>query len=343
MAGEPSGILLLRTSALGDVVHCLPVLSALRRRYPEARIGWVVEEVFARLLAGHAALDTVIPVSTRRWRGGVVRSSGEVAGFLRTLRRFAPDVALDLMGNHKAGILAWLSGARRRIGARRGDRREPSSRAWINEPAPVAGTHAVDRALSLLAALDAVPPAADFAPDRLLPQVAPGPATPPILLHPGAGWGNKRYPPQRWRTVLRRLEQATRLEVGVLAAGSEDELAAAIAADGLARPVLAAGMEPLVSALRGARLVLGGDSGPLHLAHALGTRVLAVMGPTDPARHGPYGAPERALARPLPCSYCYRRFAEVKACLLEVSPEEIVERARAVLAGSASSVEGPAS
>jgi heptosyltransferase-1 len=279
------------------------VLTALRRRYPAARIAWVVEEVFAPLLAGHPALDTLIPVATRRWRRGVGQSWGEVAALVRRLRHFAPEVALDLMGNHKAGVLARLAGAHRRIGPQTPDRREPSSRWWINEPAPVAGTHAVDRALSLLAALD-------------------------------AGWGNKRYPPQRWRSVLRRLCRATGLEAGVLVGPGEEELAAALAADGVAQAVVAAGIEALVAALRGARLVLGGDSGPVHLAHALGIPVLVLMGPTDPARHGPYRAPERVLARRLPCSYCYRRFAEVKACLLELSPETVAEQALAVLAGS---------
>jgi heptosyltransferase-1 len=310
------------------------VLTALRRRYPAARIAWVVEEVFAPLLAGHPALDTLIPVATRRWRRGVGQSWGEVAALVRRLRHFAPEVALDLMGNHKAGVLARLAGAHRRIGPQTPDRREPSSRWWINEPAPVAGTHAVDRALSLLAAVDAVPASADFAPEGILPDVAPRPGTPPLLVHPGAGWGNKRYPPQRWRSVLRRLCRATGLEAGVLVGPGEEELAAALAADGVAQAVVAAGIEALVAALRGARLVLGGDSGPVHLAHALGIPVLVLMGPTDPARHGPYRAPERVLARRLPCSYCYRRFAEVKACLLELSPETVAEQALAVLAGS---------
>ncbi|MGH9464922.1 MAG: glycosyltransferase family 9 protein, partial [Thermoanaerobaculia bacterium] len=218
MTGEPRSLLLIRTSALGDIVHSLPVLAALRQRYPEARIAWVVEEVFAPLLARHAALDTVIPVATRRWRRSVGRSLPEVAALVRRLRRFGADVALDLMGNHKAGVLARLSGARRRIGPRSPERREPSSRVWINEPSPVAGSHAVDRVLSLLAALDAVPAVVDLAGEGLLPHVAPRAGTPPLLVHPGAGWGNKVYPPARWGAVARRLEQAAGLATAVAVA-----------------------------------------------------------------------------------------------------------------------------
>lgn len=327
-------VLLVRTSALGDVVHTLPALVALRSRYPQARLGWVVEEAFAPLLAAHAALDEVIPVATRRWRrdGGAARR--EIPAAVGALRRFAPDVALDVMGNHKGGLLTRLSGARRRIGARRSDRREPSSAAWINEPTPVAGTHAVDRTLSLLAPLDAVPAVADFAPDRLLPGAVPSAGTPAVLLHPGAGWANKVYPPALWAEVLRRLGAATGLPTGVLVGPGTEEPALAIASEAGARTVAADDLPCLIAALRGARLVLGGDSGPLHLAHALGTPVLALMGPTDPARHGPYGAPDRALAKRLPCSYCYRRLDETKACLLELAPQEVADRALVLLAAA---------
>jgi heptosyltransferase-1 len=106
-------------------------------------------------------------------------------------------------------------------------------------------------------------------------------------------------------------------------------LAAAVAAasGGAAAPLAAPTLAFLAALLRAARLVLAGDTGPLHLAHALGTPVLCLMGPTDPARHGPYGAPEAALFRRLPCSFCHRRFASTKACLLEIPPRLVVERA----------------
>jgi heptosyltransferase-1 len=91
-------------------------------------------------------------------------------------------------------------------------------------------------------------------------------------------------------------------------------------------------LRTLAALLRGARLMMGGDSGPTHLAHALGTSVLMVMGPTDPERHGPYGAPERAIWKLLPCSFCYQRFSETKACLLDLPPDRVADRAIALLA-----------
>ena len=337
-------LLLVRTSALGDVVHALPVLTAARRHFPEARIAWVVEEVFAPLLEGHPDLDLVLPVRLRAWRTRTFdgRTRREAAAFLRALRAFRADVALDLMGNHKAGVLARLSGARRRIGPARHQRREPSSVVWITEGVEARGEHAVDRGLAVLEGLGVPPGAADFGPERLVPDRGPGREKSPeedgagfVLLHPGAGWGNKVYPPERWGRVARGLADATGLPVRVALAPApaERELAATVVATsgGAAGTVEAPDLPALAALSRGARLVLGGDTGPVHLAHALGTPVLQVMGPTDPRRHGPYGAPERALARPLPCSYCYRRFDETKACLLEIPPAAVVERAAEML------------
>jgi heptosyltransferase-1 len=371
-APERARILLVRTSSLGDVVHALPVLSALRRHLPQARIGWVVEEPFAPLLAGHADLDEVLVVRLRRWgrRPLAWHTLAETGAFLRALRRFAPDVVIDLMGNHKAAVIAALSLCRRRIGLDRRLRREPASALWLSERIPARGIHAVDRGLSLLDALGLPAEPADFGGDKLFRTLEAAPASaasaaavasaagvaPPAagenpglpaplpvaaggapfaLLHPGAGWGNKIYPADWWGQAIRLLHAATGLRTLVAAAPGEERLAAAAAAAGGSA---ACAVEPapdlpaLAALLRRAALMLGGDTGPTHLAHALGTPVLMVMGPTDPARHGPYGAPERALFRRLPCSFCHRRFGETKACLLEILPESVAARAGALLA-----------
>jgi heptosyltransferase I len=342
---EQARILMVRTSSLGDVVHSLPVLGALRRHLPRARLGWVVEEPFAPLLAGHPDLDQLIVVRLREWgkRPFGARTLAGIARFLAALDRFAPQVALDLMGNHKAAAIAALSLAPRRIGHARAGRREPSSALWLSERVPADGTHAVDRALSLLDALGLPREPADFGGHKLFRgagagAAVDGPAAPYALIHPGAGWGNKAYPPAWWGEAARRLHAATGVRTMVAAAPGEEALAAAVvAAAGVsgaaAEQVSAPDLRALAALLRGAALMLGGDTGPTHLAHALGTPVLMVMGPTDPERHGPYGAPERAIYRRLPCSFCYHRFGEAKACLLEVPPERLAERAAALLAG----------
>ena len=329
-------ILLVRTSALGDIVHCLPALAGLRDARPRARLGWVVEEAFAPLLEGHADLETSIPVATRRWRRarGSAATRREVLALRRRLRDFAPDVVVDLMGNHKGGVIARLSGCRRRLGARRADRREPSSVVWMTDTVAVDSRHAVDRARDLVAALGVSrdgPPLAD-ASHRLLPDVGPTEGTPEVLLQPGAGWGNKRYPADRWAAAARELDRAG-VSVGVLAGPGEEALAEAVVSGSrrAARSFPDEGLPALVGRLRAARLVLGGDTGPIHLAHFLGTPVLCLMGPTDPERHGPYRAAERTLTVDLPCSFCYRRYDEEKACLLEIPAPEVAARALAQL------------
>jgi heptosyltransferase-1 len=325
-------ILIVRTSALGDVVHALPVLTALRRHLPEAKIGWVVEEGMAPVLAGHPDLDELLVVKLRQWRRFSSRGMRELGGFLSALDRFSPDVVLDLMGNHKAGVISALTLADRRIGFARPFRREPSSAVWISQPVIPRGTHAVDRMLSLLDGLGLPPEPADFGPEKLFraePKAARDPREAFVLLHPGAGWANKRYPPAWWGQAARRLHVQTGIPTWIATARGEEELAAEVEREsgGAAHRVPAPDLPALAALIRRARLMMGGDSGPTHLAQALGTPVLMLMGPTDPERHGPYGAPEHALSKRMACSFCYKRLPETKACLLEIPPRRVAERA----------------
>ncbi len=348
---ESPRILIVRTSALGDIVHCLPVLTALRRRLPEARLGWVVEAVMAPLLEGHPDLDELIPVRFRVWRRRpFARATGrEIRTLFQRLDRFAPDVVLDLMGNHKAGLLAAVTLADRRIGLARRFRREPSSAIWISDGVAPRGAHAVERALAVLAGLGLEPGPADFGGEKLFPAApdevdgrALASAGDYVLIQPGAGWANKRYPPAAWGEVAARLAAPGGPAVWVVSSRGEEGLAEGVArgSGGRAEVVHAATLPELAALLRRARLVLAGDTGPLHLAHALGRPVLCLMGPTDPPTHGPYGAPERALWHRLPCSFCHRRFDETKACLLEIAPALVAERAAALLAGPEAGARG---
>jgi len=346
-------ILLIRTSALGDIVHCLPVLAALRAALPGARIAWLAEKVWAPLLAGHPDLEAVFTVNTKGWRKRLFSAATrrDVLASLGAVRAFEPEVAIDLMGNFKGGLLARLSGARRRIGAAAGDRRESASSFFLNEKVAVRGEHAIDRALSLLAPLGIAAPAAggavDLGGERLLREPPPEAEVflaeqrrggkPLVLLQAGAGWTNKMYPLDRWATVARGLA-ADGADVVLPSAPGEEGLVARLAelAGGAARVVDAKPFPFLAALIRGSRLFLGGDTGPLHLAHSLGARVLCLIGPTDPRRNGPYRAPERVVFRELPCSYCYKRFDEAKGCLLVHSPEAVLRRARELLAAEPS-------
>ncbi|MCB1054640.1 MAG: glycosyltransferase family 9 protein [Acidobacteria bacterium] len=335
-------LLLIRTSALGDIVHCLPVLTALRRHWPDAHVGWVVERSMASLLAGHPDIDELIPVDFRPWRRRLFSPATlkEILETRRVLRRFRADAVLELMGNHKGGLVAWASGCKVRIGLDRRSRREPSSALWINRPVPPQGVHAVDRALSVLTGLGLSAEPAGFAGERLL---ADPPSSAAALLAeapeqlalvvPGTAWGNKTYPAERWGAVARGLAERVGLTTWVATGPGEEVLGEAVAAasGGVARSLGLVDLPTFAALCRHARLVLGGDTGPTHLAHALGAPVLEIMGPTDPQSHGPYAHPENTIAVRLPCSFCHRRFDGAKACLLAIPPEAVVERSLRLL------------
>jgi len=333
-------ILIIRTSSLGDVVQGLPVLRALRRHGPRARIAWLVEEAFAPLLQEHPDLDQVIPVRLRAWRKRpfATQTWRELGDFFTTLDRFAPEVVLDLMGNHKAGVLAALTLADRRIGDERSYRREPSSVIWMSETVRPRTHHSVDKMLAVLDALDLPREPAEFG-GRRLPSAAPNetrPVSPPtsqVLIHPGAGWDNKRYPPESWGEVARLIHQSTGARCGIVVGLGEENLARAVidASQGAGQAMQAPDLLQLTGLLRRAGLVLGGDTGPLHLAHALGRPVLCLMGPTDPRTCGPYGAPEAAIWRRLPCSFCHKRYRRIMPCLEQIPPAEIADRAQRIL------------
>ena len=231
--------------------------------------------------------------------------------------------------------------ADRRLGLAGRSRREPSSAVWLTETATVRGEHSVDQMLSVLDAdpeLAAGNGGANFAGDAL--HSAPwrdGPAADEsfALLHSSTTWRNKDYPADSWIEVVRSLRESAGLETWLAWGPGEEERARRIAEASGARALEQLVSFPeLVALSRSAQIVLGGDTGPLHLAHAVGTPVVCVMGPTDPDRNGPYGAPESAVVHRLPCSFCYRRLDEPKACLLGIAPERVVERALTTLATS---------
>ncbi|MCG8462712.1 MAG: glycosyltransferase family 9 protein [Holophagales bacterium] len=347
----PPRVLLVRTSAMGDIVHALPVLSAIRRAWPEAPVAWVVETTWAPILEAHPDIERLVRVRTKAWRKRRhwLSMPAELRRAVGEMRSFGAEIAFDLMGNFKGAALARLSGASRVVGASAATRSEGASALLATETVEATGEHAVDRALSLLAAFGGPEPGTepgpvDFGADRLLTRT-PAEAMPLlerldasdrplVLIQPGAGWGNKVYPPRLWAEVARELRDDG-CEVLLPLAPGDEALCAEIAerSEGRAAPVDAVAFGTLAALHRRASLVLGGDTGPIHLAHALGASVLCLVGPTDPVRNGPHGARDRVLFHELPCSRCYKRFEGPRACLLAITPAEIVARARPLIHG----------
>lgn len=301
-------ILIIKPSALGDVVHGLPILHGLRTVYPAAHIAWMIRPAYADVIRGHRALDEIIEFDRKHF-GRVGRSWSATRDFVRWIidlsrRRF--DLVVDLQGLFRSGFFALASRARRRIGP--GNAREFSWFFYSQRVRPAPGViHAVDRNYQFAVPLGFAHirptfdlpiglPAREAVTARL---VAAGVATdrPVGVLVPGSAWASKRWPADRFARVAERLA-ARGLAVVLSGAPNEADVAAAVRAACRA-PLIdwvgATGLKEAMALLERAAVVVCNDSGPMHIAAALGRPMVAIFGPTDPARTGPFGRPETVV------------------------------------------------
>lgn len=288
-------ILIVRLSAIGDVVHGIPVLCALRSRMPGAHLGWVVEGRAAHLLDGHPALDALVRVP-RGW----LRSPREVWRLRQRLRALRFDTAIDLQCLTKSAVAAWLSGARRRIGKAGEDGRE-LSRWFHNELVAAGGDHVIDHYLELCRPLGIESPEVRFdlperAEDRQsiesFLQTCGMKRRRFAILNPGAGWPSKIWPAERYGELARHLARNHGVEsIAVWGGATELPLAEAIvrSSDGHARLAPPTTMTELAALCRRATLFVGSDTGPMHLAVAVGTPTISMHGPSRAEWCGAYG------------------------------------------------------
>jgi heptosyltransferase-1 len=316
-------LLIVRLSSLGDVIHTLPVAANAHRA--GAHVFWVVEASYRDLLAADPDVERVIVADTKGWRRRPIstRTVSEIAALRRELRELAPDVTIDVQGLWKSALISRFAGAPV-VGFSALSRREPTSALLGNRPVqPLAGCHVVDRNLSLAEAAGI--PITDRFPDArfLLARPAPeadaflaGQPRPFALYHPGAGRPEKTWGEDRFAVLARLLAKSSGLSP-VLSWGPGDESRVrrlqALAPEMRVLPALT--LPAMAHVIARASLLVAGDTGPLHLADALGTSTLALFGPTDPARNGPYRSPGTAV-----------RYDS------KTGPEEVARRALEVLA-----------
>lgn len=293
--GEAPRILIVRLSALGDVIHGVPVACALRDAFPRATIGWVVEGRTAELLEAHPAIDHVIR-APRGW----LKSPRAVLALRRELRSHDFEVAIDLQCLTKSAIAAKLSGAPRRIGKAGSDGRE-LSKLFHNELVPVGGEHVIDHYLELLAPLGITAPRVHFdLPERasdglLAEQILHTDELPRgrfAVLNPGAGWSSKIWPPERYGELAGRLLSDYGMPtLAVWGLPDEKPLGEAIvaASGGAARLAPPTSVLELGAVCRRAALFVGSDTGPMHLAVAVGTPTISLHGPSVADWCGAYG------------------------------------------------------
>ena len=326
-------ILIVKLSSIGDVVHALPAAAFLKRAMPEARISWVVERSAGAILKDSPVIDQLIEIDTRSWRKQFLssRTMVEVRARLDEMRQFGArenghrpvDVAIDLQGLIKSGIVARASGAKRRIGFESSELREKASRVFLTEQVRTSEfNHIIEKNLALARALVKAGRAATIAggyefpiklsadDERFAASAAEGLEDRFAILNPGGGWPTKLWPPERFGQLADLLLERHGLRSIVTYGPGEEALADQVAASsraGAARP-LASTIKEFVALTRRARLFVGGDTGPLHLAAASGTPIVGIYGPTSSERNGPFDARDTAVGLDLWCrSNCHRR------------------------------------
>ncbi len=339
--GDAPRIAVVKLGALGDGVYAFPLVSALKAFRPAARLTWIVEARLADLPRLHPGVDEVVTVDTRGWRAALRQGRWRTAWTeFRAFRRAVAgrfDVAIDAQGLLKSAAVTWLTRAPIRVGFAPGDCRERGN-AWAmtRHAAPVGAVHAVTKNLALPAALGVRVGAPTFefrvpASDEAWASACMPVGAPVVTLHPGAGHPGKRWPLERWLTLSERLS-ATGPRV-VIVTGPDDRAAVAEAVKAMpSAPAVAAPptVGALAALLRRANVAVAGDTGPLHLAAALGRRTVGVYGPSDPVTAAPFGDGRRVIKHACVCGWrpgpsFNRRCAEGFACMRAIQVDEVTE------------------
>ena len=347
MADSSNRFLIVRLGALGDVVHAIPVAAALRRAFPTARIDWLVSVRHREILDLVPVIDRRLVISDRP-AGGSGPSTG-MLDTIRQLRRTTYDVALDLQGLLKSAVLARGSGAARVVGFSSRYLRERFARLFytdIHDPGgggmyhPADKTHVVWTNLGLLEPLGVRVATPEFPIEHVestvARQIAERTESRYALLNAGAAWPNKRWPPSRLAKVARALREGHGLWSVALWGPGEEALAAEVADESGGAAIMSprTSIADIVALARGAAVVVSGDTGPTHIAAAVGAPIVGLYGPTRPSRNGPWAPDDVTVSRDAICQ-CHhlRRCTLKRMCLLDIEVDEVVNAIDRRLAG----------
>jgi heptosyltransferase I len=338
-------ILIVRLSAIGDVIHTLPALHALRMHFPEAQITWLVEEAAAELLHGHPALDRVLIFKRKRWLAGLYSRSWKehynaIIAFIRELRDTQYDLVIAFQSLFKSGLLISLARGQRKIGFNRGMEHAEYSYLFFNERIPPVdmNQHAIQRNLMLLEAIGIPIPEITYqlplyepeqqAARNLLAQSKIDPAARLIALHPGTRWTSKQWSSPQFAALGDQLY--AQLGAHLIFTGSPTDLP-------LIQEIMrqmhtpaynlagATSLKTLAAIFTHVQTLVAPDTGPLHLATAVGTPVVALFGPTAPWRTGPYGPQHQVIRGHVPCSPCFKRTCVQKICMARIQVQDVLE------------------
>lgn len=342
-------ILIVRLGAMGDILHALPAVTGIRAALPDATIGWLVEERWIDLLAAgdqRPVVNMVHAVDTRRWRSAFLHRTirREISAARQAMQSIHYDVALDFQGAIKSALFARLAGASSSAGFI--NPRESAARFFYTERFSRSSEHVIEqnhalasqalekylggKKLELHAPQLPLDPAAEYWAEAEIRRLGIASF---VIMNPGAGWGAKQWPPERFGQVAQALSRHN-LKTLVNTAPGEEPLAQELinVSQGQAF-MISSTIAQLIALTRRARMFIGGDTGPLHLAAALEIPVVGLFGPTDPARTGPFGTRAIALRRP-ESKTTFSHHKDPDDGLLKITIDEVVSAARHLLGGS---------
>jgi heptosyltransferase-1 len=355
MASPIQRLLIVRLGAMGDIIHSLPAAAALGQAFPEIMMGWLIEERWAELLCTlptprsgprspqRPLVERIHTVNTKLWRAAPfsVQTWERIAAGLSDLRAARYEVAVDLQGAVRSSLLARWSGAPVVYGA--AQPRENLASMFYTHRVITAGKHVVEQNLSLVEAVagHGLNISQSYVPEAQLPLDPDAERQCDgwlnergivnfALLNPGAGWGAKQWPAERYGQVARQLFQDG-LKSLINVGPNESSIASSVkASSGGGAETFTGSLSQLIALTRRARLFIGGDTGPMHLAAALNIPVVGIFGPTNPTRNGPFGTRNIVLRSPS-SSTSYKHVAPPDSGLLEISSGQVVAAARQLL------------
>ena len=344
-------ILIVKLSAIGDVIHTLPALNAVRKQYPDAHITWLVEEAAYGVIKGHKALDRIIVSKRKTWLKGLagrscLKNIREACGFIKHLRDTRYDLILDFQALLKSGVLIGLARGGRKIGFDKGMEHQEHSYIFLNERIkPVdMEVHALIRGMILLEAIGIRSSKVEYniyisdqdrnAANDLLMHC--GIKTPELLvaINPMAKWETKLWDNLKFATLADRLIGQANADV-IFTGGQEDrEAIDHIVSNMKAQAANLAGktgLKTLAALYEKTSIVVSTDTGPMHLAAAIGTPVVALFGPTAPWRTGPFGPGHKIIMADLECSPCFKRQCNTIDCMKQITVDQVFDAAMSAI------------
>lgn len=334
--------LIIRLSSLGDVIHTLPAFSALRKKYPEATITWVVEENGKEILDLVPGLDRIVPVTLKRWKLGSGKFWRDFASLKKKIRN-KNQVTIDFQGLVKSGFLAYLSRARKRIGFHRKNLKERLASVFYTENLGEVSEkdHVISKNLKLLSLLGITESGYEFPlrlPEevsqnvrRILEKLGYESQKKLVVLNVGAAWETKRWYADRWVQLAEIIGNDRIFPVLLWGSDVEKELAEKISRTSGIPMVPSLSLKEVMALIQKAAVLVSGDTFALQAACALGRPVVGLFGPTNPNRNGPFGEQDRVIFHELECSHCYKRACSRLECLDKITPEEVAAECREIL------------